>query len=787
MDGGDIMVESIKAPRDCRYKLLLGTTLCAGALMLPIAACAQEQIEEIVVTAQKRQQDISRVGITMQAFTADKLQSAGVRTAQDLQAITPGLTVTEAAPTGVPVYTIRGVGFADYATASSSTVGLYADEVAIPYPVMSRGLMFDIQRAEVLKGPQGDLYGRNATAGQVNFISNKPTKVLEAGMTVGFSRFNVLDAEGYVSGPVADKVQARLAAKVVESGKGWQRSISRPGDTLGKQDKIAVRGQVNVDLADNASLLINLHLVKDRSENQAPTAYDGTLVGHIQSQPIPTGMDATPYFSVGDNRLAEWGATARPRTDSTLKGGSVHLKWDVTDGINLTSITAYDRFDRADAYEMDGLPFVSGQSTNANKIKAFSQEVRLASNGDSNFSWILGGYYSHDTIDEDYKIFMEQSYGNILGINQIDNRYSQKTTSKAGFGHVEWKFADALRLTLGSRYTEEKRSFSGCTYDNGDGSLAWGWNNILTPFTILANGFPDPGALLPGGCGQYDDIEGSANFGTFAVFNDSIKTKKWMGKVSADYSPTDDVMIYATVSNGFKSGGFNGAASQTHSQLLPYKPETLTAYEVGLKSKWLNRHLQLNASAFYYNYENKQEPTIAVTPVGNISGLTNVPKSRVLGAEVEMQARPMTGLTVDLGATYVDTKILDYMAISSDSVFPTVVRFDASGLPLANAPKWQANGTVTYEWALTDALNMMVASDVSYKSSTEGTQDLVSNYVLVNGRVGVSAADGRWSATLWARNIFNRYYWTAAFSGNGSYVRLNGMPATYGVTVSHKF
>lgn len=198
---------------------------------------AAEQLEEIVVTAQKREQGVNDVGITVNTFTAEALTDHGVRSAADLESMTTGLTVTETAPTGVPVYTIRGVGFADFSTASSSTVGLYFDEASIPYAVMSRGVLFDIERVEVLKGPQGDLYGRNTTAGQINFISRKPTEQFAAGASLGYSRFNVLDFEGYVSGPLSDRVQARFAAKVANSNTGWQQSISRPGDTLGSAMK----------------------------------------------------------------------------------------------------------------------------------------------------------------------------------------------------------------------------------------------------------------------------------------------------------------------------------------------------------------------------------------------------------------------------------------------------------------------------------------------------------------------------------------------------------------------
>lgn len=786
--GGIQADQATLAKRIGRPGLLTSTALCLG-MALATQAVAQPRLEEIVVTAQKREQSVNDVGITVNAFSAERLDNFGVRSAADLEVLTPGLTITEAAPTGVPVYTIRGVGFSDFSTASSSTVGLYFDEAAMPYAVMSRGVLFDIERVEVLKGPQGDLYGRNTTAGQINFVSRKPSDEFEAGSTIEFSRFNVLDVEGYISGPIQDGIRARLAAKVVQSSKGWQQSISRPGDTLGERDEIALRGILTMDISEDATLLLNLRWIRDKSDNMAPTAYDGTIVGFPAPQPLPTAQDATPFFSTGKNRAADWAADFRPERDNTLKGITAKLDWDF-DGINLTSISAYDKFDRDERYETSGVPFEDGQTINGTDLKAFSQEIRLSSNNESDFYWIVGGYYSWDKLAENYEFFFDQSFfGFVLGINEIDTDYRQTTESAAAFAHVEWRFAEQFRLTLGARYTEEDRKWSGCTYDSGDGSLAWAWNNILTPFLIVPGGFPDPGIMPPGGCGIYNDLPGTPNFGQLTEFSDAIDTNKVMWKVTLDYAPSDDILLYGTVSRGFKSGGFNGASAQTHSQLLPYRAETLTSFEAGLKSTLLDSRLQLNAAAFYYDYKDKQEPSIAVTPVGNIAGLTNVPKSEIMGAELEMRWLVTQGLVWDVGVAYLHTKIKEYLAVDgAASVFPNVVTFDASGFELANSPDWQATSTLTYTWNLTDDLEMMAAGDISYKDDSDGsTQDPISDYVLVNLRLGIGGADQRWKATVWGRNIFNRYYWSAAYLSNGTFVRMNGMPATYGVSLSYNF
>ncbi len=773
-----------------RWALLLSTAFCAGTLVQTGPAAAQMMLEEITVTAQKREQGINDVGITVNAFTADMLDNMGVNSAEDMALMTPGLTITNTAATGVPIYTIRGVGFSDYSTAASSTVGLYFDEVAIPYAVMSRGVLFDVERVEVLKGPQGDLYGRNTTAGQINFISRKPTEEFEAGMTVEFSRFNVLDVEGFVSGPVADTVQARLATKVVQSNQGWQQSLTRDWDTLGRKDEVAVRGLVNMDISEQASLLLNLHWIRDKSDNVAPTAYDGRDVGFETAQQRPTLGEV--IYSLGDNRLADWTpGEFRPRRDNELKGVSAKLDWDF-DGISLTAISAYDKFEREEANDWDGAAIRDSNNINVTDIEVFSQEIRLSSNNDSNFSWIAGVYYSWDEMSEDYNYFMNDSFFALaLGITELDTRYDQTTESMAAFGHVEWQFAEQFRLTVGARYTEEDREWSGCTYDR-NGTLAAAGNNILTPFLIIPAGLPAPDPVAPGDCVVYNDIPGSENFGQYAVFSDAISTNKWMWKSTLDYTPTDDLLVYGTVSKGFKSGGFNGANANTHSQLVPYGPEDLLSFELGVKSTLDEGRMQLNAALFYYDYEDKQEQGTAVTFVGNISGLTNVPQSKIKGGEVEMRWLVADGLTLDFGAAYLDTEITEWEAVSTDSVFPDVITFDASGLELANAPEWQFNGTATYEWTLNDNLLMMIAADLIYKDKTSGgargepyaTED----YLLANARIGISNMNRDWSVKLWGRNIFDKYYYPAAFiGGNGPFVRMVGLPATYGITISYNF
>jgi iron complex outermembrane receptor protein len=767
------------------------------AMLLPVAAMAQ--LEEIIVTAQKREQGINDVGITVNAFTAERLQDFGITRADDLEALVPGLTVTNQQPAGAPVYTIRGVGFNDFTTSASSTVGIYNDTTNIPYPVMTRGVLFDIARVEVLKGPQGDLYGRNTTAGTINFISNLPTDEFEAGVRLGYDDYATVDAEGYVSGPLGESVRGRVAVKSVSSSEGWQKSFSRPGDELGERDELAIRAMLEFDLSDDVELLLTGRYFDDQSDNLSATA-TAIAPGFDQSS-LPTNFSA---------EAADWTVDHRPINDNQTIGISANLTWNFGDML-LTSITSFDEFERdAARFDTAGVNYEDADITNTTDISVFSQELRLESTGSDNLYWSAGVYYNDDDIDENYLMEFRDSFG-LTG----ESRYSQQTESYAVFGHVEYNFTDSTRLTVGLRYTDEDRSWTGCTYDTGDGLMAGFYNFFVYP-VFLEPLFPGAAPISPGGCTIFNDVAGTPNVGQFTPFSDTINTSQLMGKVTLDYRPNDDVLLYGTISTGFKSGGFNGAIALSHTMLQPYKKEDLISYEIGVKSTLLEGNMQLNASAFLYDYEDKQESTVFIAPVGGVVGFDNVPESTISGLELEMTWAITGGLRWDLGVAFLDSEIDEWTArcpagllgapvalpagCPAESVFGNVLFYDASGDGLNNAPELQVTSTLSYGWSVGEALDMMVAADVSYKDDNIGSINApdadsanfpfsayLPDYTLLNARVMFSSPDGPWDITVWGRNITDEYYWHSTAGSNSTATRINGMPSTYGVTVSYEF
>ena len=778
-------------------------------------------LEEVIVTAQKRNQSENDIGIAISTWTGNELRDMGVVSAEDMALRTPGLTVNESSATGVPLYTIRGVGFQDYSTGASSTVGIYFDQVAMPYTVMTRGLLFDAERVEVLKGPQGDLYGRNTTAGQINFISNKPSEEFEVGVNVGYSSYSTVDFEGFVNGSMGENAQGRIALKTIQSSEGWQKSVDGD-DELGEKDVTALRASFNIELSEDANLLLVAHHVDDQSDNKANTAYDGREIGLAEFSapysavaPYLASGETPPWYSTDDNEAAGWtnsytssitGTTfdLRPKRDNQLKGMSAHLDWDLGN-VSLTSITAYNKFERVERNDWDGGQYNDSSNINTTDLSVFSQELQLSGSTDS-VDWLVGAYYSTDEMEEYYHYFMSDSlYGgaslvfdiapfklNGTGILELDTKYQQETDSSAIFGHVEWQFTDALKLTVGGRYTKEQRDWSGCTYVADDNSLG-SFNNVLFGTTLSA-----------GSCGTIDDRPSSPTFilgllGTpdanngLAVFTDTIDTSRMMGKIGLDYTPSDNVLYYASISQAFKSGGFNGANSNTTTQLMPYDEEILTSYEIGAKATLLEGSMQLNAAVFSYDYKDKQEQDRVITLVGAISGLTNVDESSIAGAEIDIQWLPTDGLRLAFGGAWLDTEIDQWQAVdaANSAWLVNTATFDASGSELPQAPSLSYTALIGYDTNITENLILGMALDLSYTDKTTGgvaPERATEDYTVINARLSISDASEKWKTLLWVRNVADEDYYASAFlGGNGPYVRSMGMPRTVGVSLSYSF
>ncbi len=785
--------------RHPRHPITCTTTLAVtfGAIFTGNAVMAA-LLEEVIVTAQKREQSVNEVPITITALSAEMVTNLGVRTMEDMAMTTPGLVVNATAATGTSSWSIRGVGFQDYSTAASSTVGIYFDEIAFPYPAMVTGQFFDIGRIEVLKGPQGDLYGRNTTAGQVSFHSARPTDEFEAGFTAGIANYSQYELEGYASGALSDTARARVAFKTVQRQDGWQESLSRPGDKLGEVETYSIRALLDWDVSEDFAASFNVHYNDDQSDGIATTPVDGRLIGlnQVENSLSPhTGLtyDDLTIYSVDDNEKADWtngpGGALRPQRDNQQYGASIKLVWNTGD-LEITSVTGLEKFEREEANDWDGSALLDSSNINVTDIEVFSQELRASSQWGDDISWIAGLYYAADEIDEDYNYFFGEGF---FGVNQLDTNYKVETDTMAAYIHAEWDINEQWGFTVGARYTEDERDFEGCTNDATPPDLDVPGvplhdflAGVLPPFVpqIEPNtcGVPDLATFVPPFTGPFIPETLEAD----------ISADEWMWKVGVDFTPNSDVLTYFNISRGFKSGGFNGANLNTVQQLGPYDLEELLSYESGFKATLLEETMQLNGAVFYYDYTDKQERGRAVTPVGIISGLTNIPESEIVGAELQLQWYPTGRLAIDISASYLDSKIKKYDAVQAESELTNLVTRDASGLELANAPEFSYNITTSYEFSIGKNLVLKPALDYLYRDSVEGApftpQQARESYFLLNVRLGLySNANQKWQLTAWSRNVADEDYYASAFTGgNVWYVRSNGMPRTFGLTLDYK-
>ena len=744
---------------------------------------------EIVVTAQKREQSINDVGLSITAETGDTLLTRGISSPTDLGKIIPGLTV-QPSPFNTPVYTLRGIGFYETTLSAAPTVAVYADEVQLPFSATTRGIAFDIQRVEVLKGPQGTLFGQNTTGGAINYAVNKPTDDFEAGLDVEFGRFNRLDSQAFISGPLGGGLKARLAVQGVHSDE-WQYSYTRD-DKLGRERKLAGRFQLEYDNDGPLHLLFNANGWLDRSDTQAAQLQSDTCaVTPSAGCGSPAGINFANYPVAPQNaRAADWGYGIdgkRPRRDDKFFQLSLRADLELSDILTLTSITAYSDYDTDSIQDFDGTPFASVDTNTTGYIRDFSTELRLAATLDRANIIVGGNYNKATTFDRLFYNFSEGPSADPLWTipgaptGQLTFNYSdQDINAYALFGNVEFEITDSLTLIGGARYTNTKRDFEGCTNDFGGGTALW-WNTIFGT------------NVQPGECLTF-----TANFPEQfrpALF-DELNEDNISWNVGVNYKTDSDALLYGRVSRGYKSGSFPTASVASFNGYTPVKQESVTAYEVGFKAPFANRMVELSAAAFYYDYKDKQLRGRKPDPVfGTLEGLVQIPKSKIKGIEAQLAVRPIDGLSISVGGTYIDTEVTEFTGFDAQGVLRN---FEGQDFPYA--PALTVIGDAEYEFAIGGSTMAYAGASVTYNSQTstalantntafvnEDRRFVVKEYALLDLRAGVRLNDDKLRIGGFVRNLTNAYYWTNVQDNLASVTRFAGMPRTFGILLSVRY
>ncbi len=719
------------------------------------AAPAAAQVDEIVVTAQRRAENLQEVPISITAYRGDDLRELKIDSPTEIGALTPGFFAGGSRGDTNPLFAIRGIGLNDLFTNNNPTVGVYVDEIVQPFTPLLGFQMFDLERVEVLKGPQGTLYGRNTTGGAVNFVTRKPTGELSGYASASYSRFDRMEVEGAVGGPLTDTIAVRIAGKTTQQGGGWQEN-TLTGEKIGNVNRSSVRGQILWQPSDSFDALLKGGYYTDNSDLQL-RQHMGYADGAFSFAPCQGFLDGVRdegncvdflgYFDPGsDPRKVENSAVYGHRTDANAHDLGLTMNLDLG-GVKVTTVSGYTRFKRTAGDDSDGGGLIELDTLFTDDIKAFSQELRFTSSNSSALSWVLGGFMSYDDLNGGAL----QALDDHIFRTRVDTVYRQRSTSYAGFGQADLALTDRLSLTAGLRYTTERKSID---YDSTD----------LDPFGTSSLPLPVAG------------------------INNEFSQDNLSGKVGVNFQIADNAMLYASASKGFKSGGYKAAIAFNPDELLPFKGENLYAYEAGLKSTLLDGDLNLNFAGYYYDWKDFQAYVTEVRSGINVIVLSNAGDARVYGAEASINYQPSDRFNLQLSANLMDSKIKNFNAAPGAP--------DFTGNQLSYAPDFSFSGIMRYYLPVESAgFKMYVQSDASYRSRVyfslaERLQNSQDGYWLAGARIAATTLDEKWELALWAKNLTDKYFVTQSYDNYGGIFPSSnflGDPRTYGVSMSYQF
>jgi len=739
----------------------------AFAAMAAATAQAQETPEgaesadgDIVVTAMKREERLQDVGATIQALSAEGIRQARVAEIKDLATQVPNVDIKETVPGALPTVTIRGIGLDDFSTVSSPAAGIYVDEIPLASPGLMSGNFFDLGRIEILKGPQGTLYGRNTTAGAVNIVSATPGDAFAAFAKAGYGNFDTFDAEAMLNIPLSDRAQVRVGGKTIQQGRGfWTSSLLEDGTPgrrdLGERDIWLGRIQLALQPADGLDILLKAEGERSRSQMGVPQ-FNGTYgpgTPFVPCTPVLQGRldnsacaDAYGYQNPYDNPYhGDW--TGRfPYNVNQL---SLTAKINYSLGaVDITSITGYIDFSRLYHIDVDATPLQQFDYDENEDVRQFTQELRFGYRNDL-VDLVAGGFYSWDRVLGDNTNYGDDWPLVFLGAASGSGKtnYDQVTRSQALYADATWHLADKVDLITGLRFTHERRRYAGGT-------------TFITPSPLV---------------GVND---------TF--IDDAISDDNLTGRLGLNFRPREGLLIFASVSRGRKSGGFFSGFTNNNSQLLPYRPETITAYEVGVKSEF-GRAITLNASGFYYDYKDPQTFVRFIDPATGLSvqKVGNVDSARVFGADIDLILRPVAGLSLTGSLGLLDTRL---------SSFATAAGVIPAGNRLPNAPATSFSAKARYEFDLSPGLRAAIQGDTRYASSAfkEASNDpLIASrpYWLFNARLSLAGEKDGWEVALWGRNLTKERYVVSGvnLASLGIVNRIYNAPRTYGVELSFRY
>ena len=730
------------------------TSVSTIAVAQEAAAPAADMLEgEIVVTAQKRSERLQDVPVSVSALAGDAIQKQRLTQASDIVTKVPNLQLTSTVGDNTPIFALRGVSMSDYSLNQSGPVATYYDEVYKGNFAFLGIALYDLERIEVLRGPQGTLYGKNTTGGAVNLISRKPSFETEGYLNLGFGNYNRYDANGAINVPLSDMLAARVAFTFARAD-GWFKNLLPGKPDLDSVREYAIRGSLLWEPRDGVSFLL-----------RASTSLQNPYNYGIYAAPGPDGVGAgvyelfgqgSSYFRTGLKRR-EIEAEYTPRRRARTYAASLTSDVDIGDGLTVTSVTSYDKGNLSFGEDTDGSPTRALEIPYTDKADQFAEDLRLTSDWQGPFNFILGAYYNREKVFNTtaFGIFQDIDVNGDSVINAQDcadglpvacnvtNSFDQLKHSYALYNDMRYDLGGGVTLRGGLRYTHDDGTQTGLI------SQALGVDDVVVA------------TLIPSTDLRY-------------------KTDNVSGKIGIDYKAWPDTLLYANYSRGYRAKSFNAQAFFDPSEVSIAKPETIDAFEVGAKTRFADRRVTLNTAAFYYIYKNQQ--FLNISPDTAAQTLVNLDRSRIMGAEVELTVRATDAIDFHAGLGLLDTKIEK----------GTLSGADVKGNKLSNAPSVTLSTGLDITAFDNDAGKLSLHPDLSYVSSQYFEVFNIPRlkqrgYALVGGHIDFER--GPWTASIWGKNLTNKFYFTSRvdlISGFGFDYNHVGAPRTFGVTVGHK-
>lgn len=674
-------------------------------------------LEEIVVTAEKRTTSAQSTAIALNVFTSEALRESGIGDIGQLTNVAP--TVNFGQNAGATTVALRGVSSRDITEIGDPAVAINIDGVFLQRPTGMNASFYDVERIEVLRGPQGTLYGRNATGGVINIITAKPTQTLGgyAAMTAG--NYDTMNAEGAINLPLTSTLAMR-ASFVSRSHDGYRNNGSAGrGDD---EDAQGGRLQFLYEPTDRLSILLSGSWLQQQGIGPV---YDGIPFASTQTVP-PTDVDKVRSFAL----------STRGDLDVTRKNALLQVDYDL-DFATLTYLGGYVGLDFQHLWDNDGQANLFFDYDRDERSEDFSHELRLASNNKQGFVWQAGFYYYDQSIDLNNNFLLSP---NRVPVSVREYHFDVDSESYAAFGQASLDFTDRLKASAGVRYSKDEKSRSGFSYV---GSLT-------------------------------QDVSSGTAVRAFSTENTSAESDKVTWHAGLDYQLTPANLLYAKVDTGYKSGGFTLVA--------PYDPETLTAYEIGSKNRFLADAMQVNLAAFYYDYEDQQVTQfISSGPLTGQSTVLNAGSSEIYGAEAETTWLVTDETQLDFSVAYLSAEFTDFDVASGAS------NLSLEGNKVIQSPEWSLSAGLQHTFVigggtLTPRVQSQYRSS-SYLTFYNRPNDRQEPYTQTDATLTYKPNDESWSVQAFIRNLEDTLVLTNADQGGpyGATRYQFAAPQTYGV------